>query len=98
MPRYEYEHQGKACNQGRVIEVSQTMADEPLEECPHCGGPVKKIKSRPNENTPKTDSELRDLGFTKLVRREDGNYENVTARSGDSKVMVPGDPSTVPKV
>jgi hypothetical protein len=49
-------------------------------------------------NTPKTNSELRDLGFTKLVRRDEGVYENVTARSRDSRYMIRGKPETIPDI
>ena len=35
-------------------------------------------------------------GFTKLVKRDDGVYENVTARNGDSRYMERGKPETVP--
>lgn len=42
MPVYEYEC--PACE--KVHEVQQRMADDPLTECPECGGPVKKIMSR----------------------------------------------------
>ena len=49
---------------------------------------MEKVISRTNINTPKGNSALKDLGFTKLVKRDDGVYENVTARSGDSRYMV----------
>jgi len=98
MPIYEYEHLKEACPEGRVFEIKQSMSDEPLDRCPHCGRPVRKIVSRPNINTPKTNSELRDLGFTKLVKRDDGVYENVTARDGDSRHMVRGKSETIPKL
>lgn len=42
MPVYEYEC--PACE--KVHEVQQRMADDPLQDCPECGGPVKKIMSR----------------------------------------------------
>ncbi len=42
MPVYEYEC--PVCQ--KVHEVQQRMADDPLTECPECGGPVKKIMSR----------------------------------------------------
>jgi hypothetical protein len=74
------------------------MAEPALECCPNCGTPVAKRVSRINISTPKTNSELKDLGFTKLVRRDDGVYENVTARSGDSRYMVRGRPETLPDV
>jgi len=59
---------------------------------------VGRIIARPNINRPKGDTELRDLGFTKLVRRDDGVYENVTARDGESRYMVKGRPETMPDV
>lgn len=42
MPVYEYEC--PACEM--VHEVQQRMADAPLQNCPECNGPVKKIMSR----------------------------------------------------
>ena len=42
MPVYEYE-----CPACEVVhEVQQRMADDPIADCPDCGGPVKKIMSR----------------------------------------------------
>jgi len=98
MPIYEYEHVGAPCDLGTIFEQRQSMAEPALERCPKCGGPVAKRVSRININTPKTNSELKDLGFTKLVRRDDGVYENVTARSGDSRYMLRGKPDTIPDV
>jgi putative FmdB family regulatory protein len=98
MPIYEYEHVKEACAAGRIFECRQSMSDPPLDRCPHCDRPVRKILSRPNIHTPKTDTELRDLGFTKLVKRDDGVYENVTARDGESRRMVRGRPETIPKL
>jgi putative FmdB family regulatory protein len=98
MPVYEYEHLHRPCEWGQVFEQRQSMADPSLERCPNCGGPVVKCVSRININTPKTNRELKDLGFTKLVRRDDGVYENVTARSGDSRYMVRGRPETLPDI
>lgn len=65
---------------------------------PQLRGPVRKLISRSNISTPKTNSELRELGFTKLVRRDDGVYENVTARDGESKVMLREKPDTLPNL
>ena len=45
---------------------------------------------------PKTNSELRDLGFTKLVKRDTGVYENVTARNGDCRMVLRNKPDTLP--
>jgi putative FmdB family regulatory protein len=96
MPVYEYEHIEKPCSMGKMFDVTQSIHDESLTKCPNCAGPVRKLISRTNISTPKTDSELRDLGFTKLVKRDDGVYENVTARKGDSRMVVRGKPETLP--
>ena len=39
MPTYEYAC--KTCDQH--VEVVQSFKDEPLTECPHCGGPLRKV-------------------------------------------------------
>jgi putative FmdB family regulatory protein len=96
MPVYEYEHLEEPCAFGLVFEYPQSMRDEPLTVCPKCDGPVKRIISRPNINTPKTNSDLKELGFTKLVKRDDGVYENVTRRGGESRYMEAGKPETMP--
>ena len=98
MPIYEYQHLKKSCQQGEIFEVSQSVHDSPLTACPGCGEPVRRLISRININTPKTNSELRDMGFTKLVRRDDGVYENVTARNGESRVMLRDKPETYPNL
>lgn len=98
MPIYEYEHISGSCLRGKVFEVRQSIQDPPLTRCPDCGGAVKKIISRPFINTPKSDSELRDLGFTKLVKRDSGVYENVTARDGESRIVQGDNPATFPNL
>ena len=98
MPIYEYKHVKGSCLRGEAFEVEQSIHDKPLTKCPDCGEPVRKLVSRINISTPKTNSELRDLGFTKLVRRDDGVYENVTARDGESKVMHRDRPETYPNL
>jgi len=98
MPVYEYEHQEGSCTLGKVFDYKQTISEKQLSRCPHCSGPVQKIISRINISCPKTNSELRDLGFTKLVKRDDGVYENMTSRDGDSRYMVRGKPETIPNL
>ncbi len=98
MPVYEYEHTELPCPFGRIFEVTQSMKERPLSKCPGCGRPIKKLISLVGLSIPKTNSELRDLGFTKLVKRDDGIYENVTTRNGDSRYMERGKPDTVPDV
>lgn len=96
MPVYEYEHIEKPCSKGKVFDMVQSIHDKPLVQCPDCGGSIRKLISRFGISTPKSNRELRDLGFTKLVKRDDGVYENVTARDGESRVMERGKPETVP--
>jgi len=96
MPIYEYEHLKKPCKLGSVFDLQQSLTDDPIKTCPHCREPVQKIVSKINISCPKSNRELRDLGFTKLVKRDDGVYENVTARDGDSRYMERGRPETIP--
>lgn len=96
MPVYEYEHTEKHCNIGHIFEIEQSISEEPLNRCPKCNRPVKKLISVVYINTPKTNTELRDMGFTKLVKRDDGIYENVTARGNDSKFVDRNKPETLP--
>jgi len=96
MPIYEYEHLKKPCKLGSVFDLQQSLTDNPIKTCPHCREPVQKIVSKINISCPKSNRELRDLGFTKLVKRDDGVYENVTARDGDSRYMERGRPETIP--
>jgi putative FmdB family regulatory protein len=88
MPFYLYEHLDRACDLGQEFEHMQSMSDERLAECPTCGGPVRRILPRGvTFATRQSASELRDKGFTKLVRRDKGVYENVTARSGEDRIV-----------
>lgn len=96
MAVYEYEHTGKACRLGKVFEVEQPLADDPLRACPQCGGPLRRLISRSFVSTPRTDSELKGMGFTKLVRRDKGVYENVTATGKESRYMQADKPETMP--
>jgi putative FmdB family regulatory protein len=96
MAVYEYEHTGKACEIGKVFEVEHSIKDDALATCPKCGNPIKRLISRTFVSTPKTDSELKSMGFTKLVRRDQGVYENVTATGGESRYMEADKPETLP--
>jgi putative FmdB family regulatory protein len=98
MPIYEYKHTGIPCSLGREFEIRQSIDDKQLKKCPACKGEVTKLISRTSFSSPKTNSELKDLGFTKLVKRDDGVYENVTARGNDSKYMERGKPETMPDI
>jgi putative FmdB family regulatory protein len=96
MPIYEYEHLETPCSRGELFEEWQSIQDPPLLCCPSCTGAVRRLISVSNISTPKTNSELRDLGFTKLVKREEGVYENVTTRGGEGRFMRRGQTETQP--
>ena len=60
---------------------------------------VKMVISRaPSVSIPKFNSELRNIGFTRLEKRDDGIYENVTATDRESRYMKRGDASTLPDI
>lgn len=62
------------------------------------GAPVERLLFPVGVSTPKTDAELKNLGFTKLVKRDTGVYENVTATHKESRYMKAGDATSVPDV
>lgn len=104
MPVYEYHCPAN----GRTLEVLHPMTEtvttwgrlcelagiEPGQTAPDT--PVEKRIGAPGICAPVGDSKLKELGFTKLVRRDQGVYENVTATGGESRYMKAGDPSTLP--
>lgn len=96
MPTYEYEHLEEPCTRGKLFEIRQSISDESLTQCPSCNGRVRKRISCIGISIPKSNNELRDLGFTKLVKRDDGVYENVTQRDGENRYMEAGKPETLP--
>ncbi len=96
MPTYEYEHIENACAAGQIFEYVQSITDDPLTVCPTCRQPVKRLISLTRVSIQRSNAELRDLGFTKLVKRDDGVYENVTRREGESRYMEKGKPETMP--
>lgn len=56
----------------------------------------KVITVAPMANTPTGDVGLKDMGFTKLVKRDDGVYENVTRSGSEKRFMKSNDPSSMP--
>ncbi len=105
MPRYDY-----TCDaNGETIEVRHSISEKVLtwgdlclradRETGTTDGmtPVRKIiTSPPMANTPKGDSWLKNQGFTKLVKRSDGTYENVTRTGTEKRFLDPKDPSSQP--
>ncbi len=58
--------------------------------------PITKVLQPSFISVPTSNSTLKEKGFTKLVRRERGVYENVTADYGESKYMTAGDKKSIP--
>jgi len=105
MPRYDY-----LCKENdQVVEVIHPLSMKLTtwgEVCEKSGialggipadSPVERIiTTAPMANTPIGNSGLKNLGFTKLVKRDDGVYENVTRSGTESKFMKAGDASSMP--
>jgi hypothetical protein len=61
--------------------------------------PVKRIITRaPGVTVPVSNSELKNYGFTKLVKRDEGVYENVTATGDEKRYMKRGDANSMPHI
>jgi hypothetical protein len=104
MPAYEYECplQGKSYEvvhgMDTVIKTwgdlcavaGMDLGDTPAEVA------VRKLMPLPGISCPTGDTKYKEMGFTKLVRREQGVYENVTATGSESRYMKANDPSTMP--
>jgi hypothetical protein len=104
MPKYEY-----ICHlNGRTVEVVHGMNERATnwgELCTLAGiDPgdtpvevgVEKLMPLPGISVPTGDTKYKEMGFTKLVKRDQGVYENVTATDGESRYMKANDPSTMP--
>ena len=58
--------------------------------------PVQKLITAPSIMKTTSNTDLRERGFTKLVKRDHGVYENVTASGGEARYMKAGDHGTIP--
>jgi len=106
MPVYEY-----LCERnGTVVEVTHPMdvtlttwgelcyaAQIPLGDTDFLE-PVTKQLSAPSIAVTTGNAELKSQGFTKLVRRDDGVYENVTRSGDEPRYMERGRGETIPDV
>ena len=106
MPVYEY-----LCrDNGATVEVVHAMTESVdtwgrLCELAGCdpgstpaSAPVERMLFAPGISTPAGNSKLKEMGFTKLVKRDTGVYENVTASGSESRYMNAGDASTLPNL
>jgi hypothetical protein len=59
--------------------------------------PVRRVITRaPGAVVATFNAELRNAGFTKLVRRDEGVFENVTATGDEARYVRDGEPGTLP--
>ena len=98
MPRYIYECEGPDCPTGGRFEEIQSIRDDALTCCPHCGATVSRIILPVGLATPTGDVALKEKGFAKLVRRDNGVYENVTAMDHESRYYHADKPETMPDI
>ena len=98
MPRYIYECENPSCPAGGVFQAIQSMLDDAISICPHCGSKASRLVCPVGLATPTGDSELKDKGFAKLVRRDKGVYENVTAMDHESRYYHADRPETMPDI
>jgi putative FmdB family regulatory protein len=84
MPLYEYistdpEKGCRICRRG--FELRRPVDRAPLEQCPLCRNPVKKLVSRsvstPKISGPLSVTDAKKAGFTVLERRDQGVYEKL---------------------
>ena len=71
------------------------VAQIPLGDTPPDAPVVREI-SAPAIAVPASNRHLKELGFTKLVRRDEGIYENVTALSHENRYVRRGRRETLP--
>ncbi|MFT4582765.1 MAG: putative nucleic acid-binding Zn ribbon protein [Gammaproteobacteria bacterium] len=57
---------------------------------------VRKVLSVPNISVPMGNSKLKEVGFTKLVKRDNGVYENVTRTGDEKRYMKAGQADSMP--
>ncbi len=83
MPIYEYiaiDPDGGCRTCARGFELRRPINRPPLEKCPLCRNPVKKLITRvstPKINKPLSVSDAKSAGFTVLEKRDEGVYEKL---------------------
>ena len=106
MPSYDYfcELNGETVEAKHSINASISnwgelcyVAQHPLGETDPLA-PVRKLIRPPAIAFPTGNVELKNHGFTKLVKRDDGVYENMTAVDDEKRYMTAGDPSSIPNL
>ena len=105
MPVYDYfcEENGRTAEVIHPMSVTLTtwgevcyVAQIPLGDTDPMARVKRVIKSAPGMSVSIFNSELKNAGFTKLVKRDNGVYENVTALDDEKRYMKRGDPESIP--
>lgn len=60
--------------------------------------PITRLLYAAQVSTPTGNSHLKNIGFTKLVKRDDGVYENVTRTGDEKRYMTRGDAASLPNL
>lgn len=106
MPNYDYYCE----DNGRTVQVNHTIDAELRTWGEVCYvaqialgdtdpmSPVKKLITAPAIVIPTANTKLKEIGFTKLVKRDQGVYENVTALDNEKRYMKAGDPDSIPDI
>ena len=107
MPSYDYfcEANGQTVEVTHPVGVTLRIWGEVCYVAQHPLGdtdplaPVHRVFTRAPATVVRTsNAELRNEGFTKLVKRDDGVYENVTAIEGEARYMRRDDPGSIPHI
>ena len=105
MPRYDYfcDDNGRTLEVIHRISLTVTrwgdlcrLAGIDPGDTPEDAAVRKVIITPPMANTPAGNAELKNLGFTKLEKRYDGTYENVTRSGTEKRFLDPKDPGSMP--
>lgn len=104
MPVYEYfcEENGRTVSVRHGVDVDLATwgevcyaAQVPMGETDFLA-PVRRVLHAPAVVVAVGNAQLRNAGFTKLVKRDDGVYENVTRSDGEPRYMQAGERATLP--
>lgn len=67
---------------GEVCQLAKCEPGDTPEDAP-----VRRLVSAPRLAIPTSDSDYKNLGFSKYVKRDEGVYEDVTAQNKDSRFV-----------
>jgi predicted nucleic acid-binding Zn ribbon protein len=67
---------------GQLCELAKCEVGETPEDAP-----VRRLLSAPRLIKPTSDTDYKSQGFSKYVKRDEGVYENVTAKDGESRIV-----------